>query len=217
MKVVLLGPPGAGKGTQAKNLCEALEGSHLASGDILRSERNQGTPVGRQVSEILDAGKLVPDSIITEMMISKVLEAKASGDFILDGFPRTIAQAESLDSALQKVDDAIDATIYIDVSESTIVSRCSGRRTCPRCQSTYHIDHSPPAKTGVCDRDGAELVQRSDDRPEIIRQRIAVYRKETAPLLEYYEARQTLRKIDGSGSIEVVASRLLEESKRLCA
>ena len=205
--LVFLGPPGAGKGTQAKMLSQELGLIHISTGDILRSAVEKRTPLGVKAKEYMDRGELVPDDLIIAL-IEEVLPQQ--GGFVLDGFPRTVAQAKALDRLLDRKGMNLSAVILFDVPDDTVVERLSGRRICPRCGAVYHIRYNPPREDEICDRCGAKLIQREDDREEVIRKRLSVYREQTAPLVEYYSERDILVKLDASRPIEEIHRRLLE-------
>jgi adenylate kinase len=209
MNIVLLGPPGAGKGTQAKRLAEVFSLQHLSSGDVLRAERASGTELGKQVASIMDSGALVPDAVMVEVMLGRVLKPGAYKGVLLDGFPRTLPQARSLDEALTRAGRRIDAAVSLDVPDEVIVERICGRLSCPKCGTIYHQKFNPPAKDGVCDREGTALVHRRDDTPEVVRQRLAAYHQETEPLIDYYRGRGILAGLDGTQPIEKVEEQLL--------
>jgi len=201
MRMVMFGPPGAGKGTIAGALTEQWGIPHIATGDMLRAQVRQGTELGRRAQDYMDAGELVPDDLILEMVRRRLSEADARRGFILDGFPRTLAQADALDEMV----GGVDAVIDLEVPEQELIRRLSGRRVCPQCRAIYQVDTMPPRKAGVCDRCGAQLVRRADDEPEAVRNRLAVYREQTAPVLAYYRERGLLRSTDGTrGSAAVV-------------
>jgi len=201
MRVVMFGPPGAGKGTIAGALTEKWGILHIATGDMLRAQVRQGTELGCRAQEYMNAGELVPDDLILEMVRRRLVEPDARQGFILDGFPRTLAQADALDEMV----GGVDAVINLEVAEQELIRRLSGRRVCPQCRAIYQVDTMPPRKAGVCDRCGAQLVRRADDEPEAVRNRLAVYREQTAPVLAYYRERGLLRSTDGTrGSAAVV-------------
>ena len=206
MFVILIGPPGAGKGTQAKKLVERYGIPQLSTGDMLRAARKSGTELGNRVAAVMDAGDLVSDEIVVEL-IEEQLGDDVTGA-ILDGFPRTTAQAEALTEMLERKHRRIDHVLSIEVADAEVMRRNSGRRTCPTCGRSYHIEFQPPAAEGVCDADGAELVQRPDDMPDKITQRLQAYHRDTAPVREYYEPRGLIRSIDGIGSVDEVFQRL---------
>ncbi len=205
--LVFLGPPGAGKGTQAKMLSQELGLLHISTGDILRSAVEKRTPLGVKAKEYMERGELVPDDLIIAL-IEEVLPQQ--GGFVLDGFPRTVAQAKALDRLLDSKGMSLSAVILFDVPDDTVVERLSGRRICPRCGAVYHVRYNPPREDEICDRCGAKLIQREDDREEVIRKRLSVYREQTAPLVEYYSERDILVKLDASRPIEEIHRRLLE-------
>ncbi len=184
MVIVLLGPPGAGKGTQCKRVAEKYKLVHLSSGDILRSNRKNGTELGKKAAEYMDSGKLVPDQLIIDMMAGAVESAK--GNCVLDGFPRTVVQAEELDKALAAKNKKIDAIVNLDVDDSVIENRMTGRRSCPACGAVYHVETLKSKIAGVCDKCGEKLVQRADDNPEVVRSRLKTYHQQTAPVAGYY-------------------------------
>ncbi len=203
--LVFLGPPGAGKGTQAKRLAQELGLMHISTGDILREAVKKGTPLGKKAKEYMDKGELVPDDLIVAL-IEEVMPPE--GGVIFDGFPRTIAQAEALDEMLSKKGMGIDAVVLFDVPDEVVVERLSGRRVCPSCGAVYHIKFNPPENDEVCDRCGAKLIQRDDDREEVVRNRLEVYRRQTEPLIEYYERKGILIRLDASKEIEEVYQEL---------
>lgn len=203
MKIVLLGAPGAGKGTHCKRVAERYGVAHLSSGDILRRERAEGTELGKKAQSYMDAGALVPDDLIVEMMSGAVRQA--AGGYVLDGFPRTVNQAEALDKALAAQDGRIDTVINLEVDDRIVVERISGRRSCPTCGAVYHVKNMPPKVDGVCDKDGTALVQRPDDTEEVVRNRLETYYRQTEPVVNYYKANQTVHDIDGNGDPDAVA------------
>ena len=204
MRIILLGPPGSGKGTQASAL-EARESiPHIASGDLLRANVRDHTELGRRAKPYMDRGELVPDDLILDMMAERLSEPDARQGYVLDGFPRTVAQAEALAERLERLGAQLDAVVYLNVPEAEILRRLSGRRTCPSCNAIYHVDTMPPRRAGVCDKCGAALVQRDDERPEVVRNRLEVYAEQTQPLLDYYRQRGLLREIDGMIGVENV-------------
>lgn len=204
MRLVFLGPPGAGKGTQARALAQEWGVPHIATGDMLRDAAAAGTPLGRQARAFMERGALVPDDVIIGLIAERLGEPDAKRGFVLDGFPRTIPQAEALDRLLAERDQGLDRVIYFDVPEDELLRRLTGRRSCPACQATYHVTANPPRRPGVCDRCGTELVQRPDDREDTVRTRLKVYAEQTAPLLEHYRRRGVLATVAGAGAIEAV-------------
>ncbi len=209
LRVVLLGPPGAGKGTQAKLLREKFETCQVSTGDILRKAVADQSPLGKEAFEYIHRGALVPDSLIVKLVAERLKEKDCENGFILDGFPRTIPQAQSLDAILKKRGLALDSVLSVQVPPRVIVERLAGRRTCKNCGALYHQDFDPPQKSGVCDRCGGELFQRDDDREETISARLKVYETQTAPLIGYYRERGLLREIDGVGKVEDIRKRLI--------
>ncbi len=203
--LVFLGPPGAGKGTQAKMLSKDLGLVHISTGDLLREAVKNQTPLGKKAKEYMDRGELVPDDLIIALIEEVMPEG---GGVILDGFPRTVAQAEALDSMLQRKGLKLDGVVLFDVPDDVVVERLSGRRICPSCGAVYHIKYNPPKNDKLCDRCSVKLVQREDDREEVVRRRLEVYRKQTAPLIEYYERKGILIRLDASKEIEEVYQEL---------
>jgi adenylate kinase len=197
LNLILVGPPGAGKGTQAEKLTEDFGLPYYATGNILRDAVAQGTELGKKAKEYMDAGDLVPDEVIIGVILEALASDEAAEGFLLDGFPRTVPQADALGAALQDVGRKISAVLLIDVPDEVIVKRLSGRRV-SRAGRVYHVDFDPPKQEGRCDLDGSELVQRDDDKPETIRKRLAVYHDQTEPLVDYYEGRNLLRRFDGT-------------------
>lgn len=209
MRVVLLGAPGAGKGTHCKRIVDRYGLLHLSSGDILRRERAQGTPLGKKAQGYMDAGALVPDDLIVEMM-SKAIKAAPDAGYVLDGFPRTVNQAEVLDEALSD-GGGIDVVINLQVGDGVVLERITGRRSCPKCGAVYHVKNMPPKKADVCDNDGAALVQRPDDTAEVVKNRLATYYEQTEPVVDYYRARRTVHNVPADGNADDVAGLLFEQ------
>jgi adenylate kinase len=205
MRIVLLGPPGAGKGTQAKRMAERYGVVHIATGDILRRNVQEGTELGRLARPFMDAGELVPDDITVRMLV-RALEEVTRG-YILDGFPRTVAQAEALETALAALGQPLSVALAFPIDDETAVRRIAGRRTCARCQRPYHVDFDPPRVPGVCDVCGGDLIQRPDDDEETVRHRLQVYHESTEPLLKFYSERGLLREVDAIGTEDEVADR----------
>ena len=201
MKLILLGAPGAGKGTQAELLSAKLNIPTISTGNILRAAIKEGTPIGLEAKSYMDAGKLVPDEVIIGIVAERLTEADCAKGFILDGVPRTIAQAEALEAAGVRFDCVLD----IEVSDEEIVSRMSGRRACTDCGATYHVTAAPPRAEGVCDACGGRLVQRDDDKPEMVLDRLSVYHAQTEPLKEFYAQRGILKRVDNKPTIEATA------------
>jgi len=210
MRVVLLGAPGAGKGTHCKRIVTRYGLLHLSSGDILRRERAEGTALGKKAQSYMDAGTLVPDDLIVEMM-SKAIQGAPKRGYVLDGFPRTVKQAEALDRALAKSKSGIDIVINLQVDDSVVVERITGRRSCPKCGAVYHVKNMPPKREGICDHDGAALVQRPDDTADVVKNRLATYYEQTEPVVEYYKARRDVRDVPADGEADAVAATLFEE------
>ena len=210
MNLIFLGPPGSGKGTQAKMLVDKYGIPQISTGDILREAVKEGTPLGKEAKKYMDEGKLVPDEVVVGIVRERLKEPDCTKGFILDGFPRTIPQAEALDKTLQEMGKGIDHVLSLEVDKEELVRRLSGRRTCKKCGAMYHIIFDPPKKDGVCDRCGGELYQRDDDKEETIRERLRVYEEQTAPLIEYYRKKGLLRPIDGVGKIEEIFARIRE-------
>lgn len=211
MRLVLMGPPGAGKGTLAKALVDEYNVPHISSGDIFRAEIGAETELGRSIKKYLDAGDLVPDEITVRAVVGRLEKPDCADGWILDGFPRTEGQARALDEALAERNENLNAVVYLGVSEETIVERMAGRRSCPNCGRVYHVTNLPPRQEGRCDDCGAELLAREDDRPETVRARLQTYRQQTAPLIDYYESRGLLVRVDGEGTPEEVRARLFEK------
>ena len=204
MKMILLGAPGAGKGTQAERLCKVLNIPTISTGNILRAAVKNGTPTGKQAEAYMKAGKLVPDEVIIGIIHDRLDEDDCKNGYILDGFPRTIPQAESLTEALAANGEAIDFALNVDVPDANIVNRMAGRRACLKCGATYHIQFAAPKKEGICDKCGSELVLRDDDKPETVQKRLEIYHDQTHPLIEYYEKKGVLHTVDGTQTMEDV-------------
>lgn len=210
MRAVLVGPPGAGKGTQAQILAAELSIPKVSTGDIFRANVGGGTELGKQAKEYMDRGDLVPDEVTNAMVRSRLAEPDAREGFLLDGFPRNVAQAETLDSMLVDLDRRLDAVLELRVETEEVVQRLSGRRTCRKCGHVQHVAYDPPAVDGVCDRCGGELIQRDDDHEETIRRRLEVYQEQTAPLVSFYAERGLLVAIQAVGPVEEVTARALD-------
>jgi adenylate kinase len=210
LNLVLLGPPGAGKGTQAKRLVEKHGLAHVSTGDILRSAIQQGTKLGLNAKGYMDRGALVPDEVVVGIIRERLQAPDCRKGFVLDGFPRTVPQAEALERVLGVVGRKLDAAIALDVSDQTVIDRNTQRRSCPKCGTTYHLVSSPPMKPGVCDKDDTPLQQRPDDQPEQIKKRMAEYREKTEPLKAFYRSRGLLREVDGGQPPEAVEKKLAE-------
>ena len=201
MNIIFLGPPGAGKGTQAQRVCDALKIPQISTGDILRRAIKEQTPTGLKAKSFIDAGKLVPDEVVIDIVKERLAQDDCKAGYILDGFPRTVAQAEALATFAK-----IDAVIELDVSDEALVNRLSGRRVCLKCGATYHVSRK---KDNVCDKCGSEIVQRQDDKPETVLSRLKVYHEQTAPLSAYYDEKQLLRRIDGAQDMDVIFNAIL--------
>lgn len=208
-RVVLLGPPGAGKGTQAKLLEERFKARQISTGDILRKAVAEQTALGQQASEYIRRGELVPDRLIIDLVAERLKEKDCETGFVLDGFPRTIAQAQSLEEILKKMGVGLDRVLAVQLPHKLIVERLSGRRTCKSCGALYHVVFDPPKAAGICNRCGGELFQRDDDREETVMNRLKVYDQQTAPLVSYYRERGLLREIDGVGEVEAIGKRVV--------
>ncbi len=204
MKIIMLGAPGAGKGTQAKMISEKYNLPHISTGDIFRANLKEGTPLGLEAKKYMDKGALVPDELTVRILLDRVAKDDCSGGYVLDGFPRTIPQAEVLDKELTALSDKIDYAINVDVPDENIVKRMSGRRACPSCGATYHIVNIPPKKEGTCDVCGKELILRDDDKPETVQKRLDVYHEQTQPLEEYYKNKGVLKAVDGTRDMNVI-------------
>ena len=204
MKIIMLGAPGAGKGTQAKMIADKYGVPHISTGDIFRANIKNGTELGMEAKKYLDQGLLVPDELTVRILLDRVAQDDCKNGYVLDGFPRTIPQAEVLDSELTKLGDHIDYAINVDVPDENIVKRMSGRRACLTCGATYHIEHVPPKKEGICDVCGSELVLRDDDKPETVKNRLNVYHEQTQPLIDFYTEKGVLKTVDGTVPMEEV-------------
>lgn len=209
-RVVLLGPPGAGKGTQAKLLEEKFSACQISTGDILRKAVAERTPLGREASEYINRGALVPDGVIVNLVAERLKEKDCEKGFILDGFPRTIPQATSLNAILNQRGIRLSAVLSVRVPHNVIIERLAGRRTCRNCGALSHVVFTPPKKEGVCDRCGGALYQRDDDREETIANRLKVYEDQTAPLVDYYRRQGLLREIDGVGDVDEIRARIIQ-------
>jgi adenylate kinase len=198
LNLILLGPPGAGKGTQAQRLVEDFELPYYATGDILRAAVNEETDVGKEAKSYMDKGDLVPDELICKVIMERIDRPEAEDGFLLDGFPRNLAQAEVLEEALERRGRRLTGALLIEADDDEVIRRLSGRRICVKNQHLYHVEFDPPKREGVCDQDGSRLIQRDDDKPETVKKRLDVYRKQTQPLAEHYEGAGLLRRFDGT-------------------
>ena len=210
MKIIMLGAPGAGKGTQAKMIADKYSIPHVSTGDIFRANIKNGTQLGMEAKQYMDKGLLVPDELTVKILLDRVAQDDCKNGYVLDGFPRTIPQAEVLDKALTELGDKIDYAIDVDVPDENIVRRMGGRRACLSCGATYHIEHIPPKTEGICDTCGQELVLRDDDKPETVQNRLNVYHEQTQPLIDFYKAKGVLRTVDGTADMKDVFAAIVE-------
>lgn len=210
MKIIMLGAPGAGKGTQAKKIAEKYGIPHISTGDIFRANIKGGTELGMKAKTFMDQGMLVPDEITIGMLMDRINEADCVKGYVLDGFPRTIPQAESLTEALKERGEAIDYAVNVDVPDENIINRMSGRRACLTCGATYHVTFNPPKAEGVCDTCGSNLVLRADDQPETVKNRLKVYHDQTQPLIDYYKEAGVLKEVDGTQDMGKVFADIVE-------
>jgi adenylate kinase len=208
LNLILMGPPGAGKGTQAERLVDDFDLPYYATGDILRAAISEGTELGKQAQPIVEAGDLVPDELMIGVIMERIDTPEAEDGFILDGFPRTVRQAEALDEAVERRGRSLTAALLIDAPGEEVIRRLSGRRICVKKGHVYHMEFDPPKSDEVCDQDGSQLIQRDDDKPETIEKRLAVYREQTEPLIDWYDERGVLRRFDGTRSPEEVHSHI---------
>ena len=210
MKVIMLGAPGAGKGTQAKKIAEKYEIPHISTGDIFRANIKNGTELGNKAKSYMDQGHLVPDELTCDLVVDRINQEDCKNGYVLDGFPRTIPQAEALKAALDKMGETIDYAIDVEVPDENIVNRMGGRRACPGCGCTYHIEHNPPKVEDICDVCGAKLVLRDDDKPETVTKRLSVYHEQTKPLIDFYKKEGVLREVDGTQDLNDVFQAITE-------
>lgn len=210
MKIIMLGAPGAGKGTQAKLIADTYGLPHVSTGDIFRMNIKNGTQLGMEAKTYMDQGLLVPDELTVRILLDRVGQGDCKNGYVLDGFPRTIPQAEVLEDALTKLGDQIDFAINVEVPDENIIRRMGGRRACLSCGATYHIEHVPPKKEGICDVCGQELVLRDDDKPETVKNRLRVYQEQTQPLIDFYTKKGVLRTVDGTQDMQDVFSAIKE-------
>ena len=204
MKIIMLGAPGAGKGTQAKQIADKYSIPHISTGDIFRANIKNGTELGKKAKQYMDQGALVPDELTCDLVMDRIQQDDCKNGFVLDGFPRTIPQAEALDAALGKINEKMDYAIDVDVPDENIVNRMSGRRACLNCGATYHLIFIPPKVEGICDRCGSEIVLREDDKPETVQKRLKVYHEQTQPLIDYYKNQGILKSVDGTQPMDEV-------------
>jgi adenylate kinase len=209
-RVILLGPPGAGKGTQAERLAAALSVPHVSTGDLFRYNIREGTALGREAQQYMDQGQLVPDAVTEAMVEDRLSRPDAARGAVMDGFPRNIAQAEAFRAILARQGTGVDRAVALTVPRDLLISRLTGRRLCPQCQATYHLEFNPPNTPGICDRCGASLVQRRDDARETVQRRLEVYDRETAPLIGFYREAGLLTEVDGTGTPDAVTARIRE-------
>lgn len=204
MKIIMLGAPGAGKGTQAKMIAAKYGIPHVSTGDIFRANIKNGTELGKKAKTYMDAGQLVPDSLTVDLLIDRISQDDCANGYVLDGFPRTIPQAQCLEEALSARGESVDYAINVEVPDSNIVNRMGGRRACVTCGATYHIVHIPPKKEGICDKCGSELILRDDDKPETVQNRLKVYHEQTQPLIDFYSKKGVLKEVDGTQEMNAV-------------
>ena len=209
MKIIMLGAPGAGKGTQADKICAKYNIPHISTGDIFRANIKNNTELGQKAKSYMDKGELVPDELVVDLVVDRIKADDCTNGYVLDGFPRTIPQAEALDAALAAINDKVDYAINVEVPDENIINRMSGRRACVACGASYHIVHIPTKVEGVCDKCGAELILRDDDKPETVKNRLNVYHEQTQPLIDYYTAKNVLHKVDGTKAMEDVFSSIV--------
>ena len=210
MKIVMLGAPGAGKGTQAKKIADKWQVPHISTGDIFRANIKNGTELGNKAKSFMDQGLLVPDELVVDLVVDRVKQEDCANGYVLDGFPRTIPQAVALDKALAAIGGKIDFAINVEVPDENIINRMSGRRACVACGATYHLVHIPTKVEGICDRCGAELILREDDKPETVKKRLDVYHEQTQPLIDYYTKQGVLEEVDGTKDMEEVFAAIVK-------
>lgn len=210
MKIIMLGAPGAGKGTQAKKIADKYQIPHISTGDIFRANIKNGTELGMKAKTYMDQGLLVPDELVVDLVVDRLAQEDCANGCVLDGFPRTIPQAECLDAALAAKGEAIDYAVDVDVPDENIINRMSGRRACVACGATYHIVHIPTKVEGICDRCGESLILREDDKPETVKKRLDVYHAQTQPLIDYYTAKNVLKTVDGTQDMDAVFQAIVD-------
>lgn len=210
MKIIMLGAPGAGKGTQAEKIAEKYQIPHISTGDIFRANISEGTPLGKKAKEYMDQGLLVPDELVVDLVVDRIHQSDCAKGYILDGFPRTIPQAECLDKALAEMGTSLTCAIDVDVPDENIIRRMSGRRACLHCGATYHIEYAAPLKKNICDKCGSELHHRDDDKAETVKKRLDVYHEQTQPLISYYKGQGMLKVVDGTKDLDEVFHSIVE-------
>lgn len=211
MRIILLGPPGAGKGTQAKALAKRLNLAHISTGDLLRQEVAQNTPLGKEAVIYMQKGELVPDDLIIQMLEKRIVQLDAQAGFILDGYPRNLAQAKKLDQILNNMNKSIDLVFYLDTTEKVIIQRLSGRLVCKNCGANFHLTNMPPKKDRICDFCGGQLYQREDDKEQTIKKRLLVYYQETASLIDYYQQQKKLVHLSADEEVELVLEKIIQK------
>lgn len=210
MKIIMLGAPGAGKGTQAKRIAEKYGVPHISTGDIFRMNIKNGTELGEKAKTYMDKGMLVPDELVVDLVVDRVAKDDAKNGYVLDGFPRTIPQAEALDKALETIGEKVDYAVNVEVPDENIVNRMAGRRACVSCGATYHLVHIPTKLEGICDTCGSELILREDDKPETVKKRLEIYHDQTQPLIEYYTKKNILVEVDGTKDMAEVFNAIVK-------
>lgn len=210
MKIIMLGAPGAGKGTQAKKIAAKYDIPHISTGDIFRANIKNGTELGKKAKTYMDQGLLVPDELVVDLVVDRVQQDDCKNGYVLDGFPRTIPQAESLDAALEKLGEKIDYAVNVEVPDDNIISRMGGRRACVGCGATYHVKYNPTKVEDICDACGEKLILRDDDKPETVQKRLTVYHDQTQPLIEYYTRSGVLKEVDGTVDMEDVFAAIVD-------
>lgn len=210
MKIIMLGAPGAGKGTQAKRIAAKYSIPHISTGDIFRANIKNGTELGKKAKTYMDQGLLVPDELVVDLVVDRVNQEDCKNGYVLDGFPRTIPQAEALDKALEAMGQSMDYAINVEVPDENIITRMSGRRACVDCGATYHIEHAPTKVENICDTCGGELILRDDDKPETVQKRLNVYHEQTQPLIDYYQTKKILVEVDGTVHMEDVFAAIVK-------
>ena len=210
MKIIMLGAPGAGKGTQAKKIAAKYAIPHISTGDIFRANIKNNTELGQKAKTYMDKGELVPDELVVDLIMDRFKEADCANGYVLDGFPRTIPQAEALEAALNAIEQKLDYAIYIDVPDENIINRMSGRRACVGCGASYHVVFNPTKVEGICDACGEKLILRDDDKPETVKNRLSVYHEQTQPLIEYYSGKGVLKEVDGTQPMDDVFAAIVK-------